>query len=438
MNYKWFRLILITSAVLIFFTAAAMAGENIFPVLDTYVQEEKVAMEQEVVAIPEYELEEKTNGQEPDPNLPEKENEIAEPGNDFNEENDNNTIAEVAEEDNNEVDSIDEKVNIEEKVTEKKDDEAQEIADTDNSNVTSVDVVVKAAINKTVNWYKANRNLPGQEGWEAYVALWGAGEALTDTSIWRFDQYWRNEGPGNLDPGHPGNEHIRYGFMLLSVGQDPTNVWGGRNLLAELAAQQQENGSFGQLGRHIWAMELLNIGMKMGLNVGNWADQNARQEAINWLLSVQNENGSFGQFSELDFTGWALVTLSSYRSYGGVNNAINDAVNYLQNRQKHDPSTAAFSGGEWTDFNANSQAAVISGLIALGEDLTSANSRWVQNGETLIDVQLKFQHENGYFVWRKDNPGDIDMATSQSLIALLDILHGKHTRHRMAGELSFN
>ena len=297
---------------------------------------------------------------------------------------------------------------------------------------------LKNAIAKTVAWYSANRNLPGQELWEAYTALWGAGEDLNDAGKWEAGHYWRNEGPDGLAPDHPGNEHIRYGFMLLSVEQDPTDLWGGRNLLAELAAQQAENGSFGQLGRHIWAMELLNIGRELGLDVGSWADQDARQKAVSWLLNQQNENGSFGRFSELDFTGWTLITLSYSRDYEGVNDAVHDALNYLENRQQEDPGAAGFSGGDWTDYNANSQAAAISGLVALGEDLTSPNSRWVRNGETLLDAQLKYQHEDGFFQWTIDNPGDIDLATSQSLIALLDIEHGEYTRHRMARELSFD
>lgn len=303
---------------------------------------------------------------------------------------------------------------------------------------TSDDEAIDNAIKNTVTWYRENRNLPGQEWWEAYTALWGAGEDLNNPGIWESGQYWRSEGPDNLEANHAGNEHIRYGFMLLSVKQDPTDIWGGRNLLAELAAQQDNNGSFGQIGRHIWAMELLNIGRQLDLDVGKWAEEDARQKAVSWLLNEQNENGSFGQFSELDFTGWTMITLSYFRNHDGVNEAINDALNYLEKRQQEDPYTAAFSGGDWTDYNANSQAAVISGLVALGEDLMSANSRWVCNGETLLDAQLGFQHEAGYFKWTKENPGDLDMATSQSLIALLDIKHGEYTRHRMARELSFD
>ncbi len=420
MNSIWLRICLVIGVVLIVSVAAVMASGDLLPVLNTNVQEDKVAKDQEKNTGEIDEAVEAAREQEIESDFAEDEKEVAETENEPEAEND------------------DENANNEEETAEKIDDNQQEETSTDKNDVISEDVNLKEAIQKTVNWYSKNRNLPEQEWWEAYTALWGAGEDLNDAGKWKTAQYWRNKGPDSLDPGHPGNEHIRYGFMLLSVKQDPTDVWGGRNLLAELAAQQEDNGSFGQIGRHIWAMELLNIGRELGLDIGSWADQSTRHRAVSWLLNEQNENGSFGRFSELDFTGWTLITLSYSRNYDGASEAINDALNYLEKRQHEDLGTANFSGGDWTDYNANSQAAVISGLIALGEDLVSANSRWVRNGETLLDAQLKFQHEAGYFLWTKDNPGDIDMATSQSLIALLDIKHGEYTRHRMARELSFD
>ncbi len=430
MNSIWLRLCLIIGVVLIVSAAAVMAGDVLFPVLDTNVQEDLAKEEQQEENIGDTDqVQEATAEQDTETDL--EEGEAAEPEGDLEEEGEVTDLE-------GELEAEQEAEDIsEEEAAERKNEHEQEIAD-DRTDHTSLNADLEIAIQNTISWYRENRNLPEQEWWEAYTALWGAGEDLSETGRWKTNQYWRNEGPGNLAPGHPGNEHIRYAFMLLSVKQDPTNAWGGRNLLAELAAQQEDDGSFGHIGRHIWAMELLNIGRQLGLDVGNWAEQGARQKAVNWLLSEQNENGSFGQFSELDFTGWTLITLSYSKNYDGVNEAINDALNYLEKRQQEDPGTAGFSGGDWTDYNANSQAAVISGLVALGEDLMSANSRWVRNGETLLEAQLKFQHEGGFFQWTKDNPGDIDMATSQSLIALLDIKHGEYTRHRMARELSFD
>lgn len=420
MNNKWLRFSLVVAVVMLCSLAAVTSGADLFPALDRSVLEE-VAKEQVDSVQTTGETQRPGNKQETAEIPKNIAEEVEDYGNGSGAESDSNKMAEEA--------AVQESV-----------DEPKAAADNDETADDEISRAadLKRAIHKTVSWYRANRNLPGQEFWEAYTALWGAGQNLNDPGIWETGQYWRNEGPGNLEPNHAGNEHIRYGFILLSVKQDPTNVWGGRNLLAELAAQQQENGSFGQLGRHIWAMELLNIGTELGLDLGSWADQRARQRAVNWLLNEQNENGSFGSFSELDYTGWALITLSYSRDYDGVGEATRKALDYLEKRQREDPGTAGFSGGEWFDYNANSQAAVISGLVALGEDLLSENSRWVQNGETLLDAQLKFQHADGFFQWTKEDPGSIDMATSQSLIALLDILHGEYTRHRMAGELLFN
>jgi len=434
MNNKWLKVCLIISVVFIVSVTAVMVGDDLFPVVETDVQEDEATKDQDERIGSQDKAQEAKKVQETKTTLEKKDTNASEAGNDFEEEKSNNAEEKVAEE-KKEAGSD----STEEETTAKKNEYEQETAgEADKNNEISVGADLEKAIHKVVNWYRENRNLPEQEWWEAYTALWGAGEDLNNPDKWQTAQDWRDQLPDGLDPDHAGNEHIRYGFMLLSVEEDPTNVWGGRNLLAELAAQQEGNGSFGQLGRHIWAMELLNIGMELELDVGSWSDQGVRQKAVNWLLNEQNENGSFGRFSELDFTGWTLITLSYSKNHEGVSEAIDDALSYLEKRQQEDPGTADFSGGDWTDYNANSQAAVISGLVALGEDLMCTSSRWVQNGEILLEAQLKYQHEDGFFQWTIDKPGDIDIATSQSLIALLDIKHGEYTRHRMARELCFD
>ncbi len=191
-------------------------------------------------------------------------------------------------------------------------------------------VDIDEAIAKTVSWYQENHNPPGS--WEGMPALWGAGEDL-NAAPWEATQDWREVEPG-FAADASGNDHIHYIFRLLSVEKNPADIWEGRNLFAELAAQQGDNGSFGtQIGRHIWAIVVLDIGRELGVDVGSW-DEESQQDAVNNLITQQNSDGSFASFSQLDHTGWSLTALSNYQGDEPVDQAISDALVYLKGRQK--------------------------------------------------------------------------------------------------------
>ncbi len=224
--------------------------------------------------------------------------------------------------------------------------------------------MLSRALDSTIAWYEENHNPP--ESWVGLPALWAAGENL-NAAPWQANQDWRNTDPG-FEADTSGNEHIHHIFKLLSVGENPADIWGGRNLFAELAAQQDENdGSFGNLGKHIWAMVALDVGKELQKDVGSWGEGSRRESAVEHLLAQQEGDGSFVEFSQLDDTGSSLLALSNYRGDADVEAAIDKAVAFLQGKQEDSGGFA--TGGEWGAENANSNAAVISGLVAVGEDL---------------------------------------------------------------------
>lgn len=282
------------------------------------------------------------------------------------------------------------------------------------------------AINKAVNYYKNNNPGDPNGDWEAYVGLWGVGDVIDKDYNWE-----------SIDPGFganiSGNETIRYGYSLLGQGQDPSNIWGGRNLFKELASQQKDDGSFTTLGKQLFAMLLLDAGEEMGADVGDWNKEN-KQKAINSLLSQQNEDGSFGFFSHLDYTGWSLIALSEYKEQKEVNEAINKSLEFLKSKQTDNGSfvdNSGWGGGE----NSNSIACVVQGLVAVGEDVLDPNSPWVKDGNTVADALIKFQQNDGSFWWEEDNKGSVAMATKQSLVALSDLKNQKSTWHRLGEEV---
>lgn len=286
---------------------------------------------------------------------------------------------------------------------------------------------LEEALNKTVQYYKDNVPSDPFSDWEAFVGLWGVGEDLSNKNY-----NWQSVDPG-FDQIIFGNDHIRYIFSLLSIGEDPSNIWANRNLFAELSKHPEEYDAFGTIGKHIFAMKALDIGEALGADVENWNDEN-KAKAVQSLLKMQNTEGSFGSFSKLDHTGWALIALSKYKDQSRVQEAIDKALGYIESKQIESGSfvdTSGWGSGE----NSNTNACVIQGLIAVGEDVTDPNGRWTKNGNTPVDGLLQFQHEDGSFWWEKNNSGNVTMATKQSLVALVDLVNKKSTWNRMEEEI---
>ncbi|MCR1898228.1 terpene cyclase/mutase family protein [Irregularibacter muris] len=288
---------------------------------------------------------------------------------------------------------------------------------------------LEEALKKTVDYYKANPPQSPSGAWETYVGLWGAGENLNNTP-WP-EQAWVSTDP-DLKANTTSNDYIYYGYSLLALGKDPSTIW-GRNLFAELSTQQNDSGLFSTPGKHIFAMLLLDAGEKLGADVGMWNQEN-KEKALNSLLSQQKSDGTFSPFSKPDYVGWALIVLSQYRDYPRVNASIDKALAYLHSIQDDNgsfPDTGGWGAGE----NANSQACVIQGLVAVGEDLLSPQSPWIKNGNTALDALLAFQKEDGSFKWSKQSDGAIGMSTKQALVALVDLQSGESTWNRIGKEM---
>ncbi|WP_144023717.1 DUF4430 domain-containing protein [Paenibacillus sp. FSL H8-0548] len=290
----------------------------------------------------------------------------------------------------------------------------------DHTDNTSLNTMIE----KTVDYYK-NRNTELTSWWDL-VALWGAGQNLSDGS-WQLPPWYKTD--QGLLPTASGTEHINYIFGLLAMGEDPAHAWEtNRNLYAELAAQQ--NATTGAIGngltnRHMWAMLALDTGAKLGSSVGTW-DAAAKQKAVDYLLSKQLSDGGFAFFgttSDADMTGMGLLALGNYQNDSAVQSAIVKLKAFLKTKQLN---------GEHVMFgnNSNSMSAVVTGLTAIGEDVLS--DAWTDNGNSILDSYALFQVQNGAFKYLESQSNADAMATNQSLIALLDTKYQKTVWHRFA------
>ncbi|PIC77069.1 hypothetical protein CSV74_07285 [Sporosarcina sp. P19] len=280
----------------------------------------------------------------------------------------------------------------------------------------------------TLRFYEVERynkdnfrwGMPGIS-WTELVALGASSSQLSDGTAQLPD--WLTKDPG-LQKDEADTHHIRYIFGLLAVGKDPSTAWETkRNLYAELAAQQKTDGSIGAINKHVWAMLALDTGEKRGQDVGTW-DNTTKEKALQHILNQEKDKGGFSlslkaaDIADPDITGMVLLALANYQDDSAANAAIERAKQALREQQL---DTAGW--GAWGE-NSNSIATVISGLVAVGEDVTS--DKWQKGGKLPLDALSKFQTKNGAFAFTLPADQWVNTkAVEQSLIALQEVKTGK-------------
>lgn len=268
---------------------------------------------------------------------------------------------------------------------------------------------LSAALESVLDYY---RSKTGLTSWWELVAIRGAGSDPR-SGDWNLPE-WTGD---DLPAGSPATGYAGFVLGLMAMGDDPSRAWDGRNLVRELAEKQMEDGSFGDgINGTIWSIIALKA---CG---GSFSEE----AAAAYLLSLQLEDGGFTLSSSTgdpDMTGMALVALSGYRHVNGVAEAIESALDFLENAQL---DSAGFAS--WGNENANSIAAVISGLISVGENIFS--ERWVKN-PTILDALLGYQVPDGSFSFLLDPLRSNEMATVQAFIALGDLAAGEPAYYRL-------
>lgn len=248
-----------------------------------------------------------------------------------------------------------------------------------------------------VGYYSANKTT--LDSWREVVALKEAGQDLSK-SPWVLPDWDTLLG---TDPQATDYAGVILG--MLAAGQDPKDL-NGTDLVAELAALQKTDGSFGTWLNHtIWAVIALD-------EAGGSYDTG---KAMEFLISKQKTDGGFalyGDTGDPDMTGDALVALGSHKDLTGVSDAINKAIECLKKMQLSD---GGFSS--WGYENPESIAAVIRGLLACGvKDITSGD--WQQESGNMIDALFSFQLKDGAFVHLASDTKYDATATAQSLHAV--------------------
>lgn len=199
----------------------------------------------------------------------------------------------------------------------------------------------------------------------------------------------------------PVTGNMRLALALLALDRDLSDV-GGHDLLAVVKDSQRVCRTT-VMGPAFGLLILKNAG----------GDQAAEAVYLQHLLDKQLADGGWalsGQIADPDATAMTLQALSFYRQEAGVEEAIGRGLARLSAMQE---ATGGFTA--WGTTGCESIAQTIIALTMLDIDLQ--DSRFVKNGNTLLDAMLTYQLADGSFRHTPQGAYDI-MATQQALLAL--------------------
>lgn len=228
-----------------------------------------------------------------------------------------------------------------------------------------------------------------------------------------------------------GKKYTEYSRVILSVtaiGRDPADV-GGFNMLQPLADFEQT--VFQGINGPIFALLALDSGNYEIPENTVGSTQATRDLYVDYIINARLKNGGWslmGGEAEIDVTAMALQALAKYQDRKDVAEAVEKGLAVLSERQ-NDQGGYQYNAAESVSSESVSQ--VIVALAELGIALD--DSRFVKNGNTLLDALMQFQQEDGGFSHLMDGETDL-LATEQAFYALVAanrIAQGESSLYRM-------
>ncbi len=246
-------------------------------------------------------------------------------------------------------------------------------------------------------------------------------------SVLKNDVESKYEKSGKLSPSKSTEWH-RIALAVLSAGEDPTSFGkdsGSKsiNLIADGVYNRGKTASLGKQGINGWIWGLITLDA-MNYKIPSGAYY-TRDEIISQIVEKQLADGGFaltGNMADPDITAMAVQALSTYyKSDSGVKKCVDKALSCLSKIQLDSGDYKCYASQ-----NSESTAQVITALCSLGID-PQKDSRFIKNGNTLLDALMSYKASDGGFFHSKDydqqnpstQPGKSNtMAGEQALLAI--------------------
>lgn len=233
-----------------------------------------------------------------------------------------------------------------------------------------------------------------------------------------FESYFQNLSTYTAQQGGVlhDRKYTEYSRVILAVtamGEDPADV-GGFNMLLPLADLEQT--CFQGINGPIFALLALDCGdYEIPENTAD-STQATRDLYVDYIINAQLPEGGWslmGGEAEIDLTAMALQALAKYQDRKDVAEAVEKGIAILSDRQNE-------NGGY--QFNENEQAScesVAQVIVALAElGISLEDSRFVKNGQTLLDGLMQFRQADGGFSHLVGDETDL-LATEQAFYAMV-------------------
>lgn len=230
-------------------------------------------------------------------------------------------------------------------------------------------------------------------------------------------------------------EYSRIIVALSSIGKDARNV-GGYDLTKALG--DYDKTIWQGMNGPLWALIALDSGDYPVAQNTEAKTQATREMYINRILECRLSDGGWSLFggtssassdgvSDPDITGMALQALAKYQDRADVKKAIEEALECMSKTQD---DKGGFSS--WGTLNSESCVQMIVGLCELGISLD--DTRFVKNGNTILDSLMTFYVKGGGFFHTADGIGSNQMASEQGFYALVAAQRarlGRNSLYRM-------
>lgn len=203
----------------------------------------------------------------------------------------------------------------------------------------------------------------------------------------------------------------RTALALYACGLNPEDI-NGYNLLSD-GAYNSENVNKQGINAYVYALLSLDCA---NAKVPSDAKYD-REYFIKKIIGLQLSDGGFtlmGKSADTDVTAMCIQALAPYKSDSSVNEAIDRALSVLSKKQNDKGGYSSFG-----TVNSESVSQVISALVALGIDVQT-DSRFIKNGNTLIDNLMSFKNSDGGFA-HTENGKSNNIACYQALNSLVDL-----------------
>ncbi|MGF7060350.1 Ig-like domain-containing protein [Brassicibacter mesophilus] len=197
-----------------------------------------------------------------------------------------------------------------------------------------------------------------------------------------------------------------------------------KNYVRDLVEAQNENGEF--LVNEVGDKDSI-VSLSLSIMALDMADADYEVEkAVNRLVYMLNDTkyDKDGLYNEVETKALAITALSKHKNISGVKEIINTSLEYIKSKQNED------GGFDHSGYDNNPFAigTVVQALIANDIDPMT----WVKNGNTMVEVLIERQLENGEFEYGENPPstpndeifGDFK-CTETAFAALADVYRDK-------------